>query len=145
MDTGSTDKTKAIAQQFGANVFDFKWIDDFSAARNFALGKATQEWIMMVDADDFIERKTVQSLFEELEDLEDEIALVSLPYVYSQSHANNKNVAYLPRLWKRSLGLNYCYPVHEYLDLSSLEAAQKKRINLPILHRKPKGEFKKKL
>jgi glycosyltransferase involved in cell wall biosynthesis len=34
IDTGSTDDTKEIAQSFGALVFDYKWCDDFAAARN---------------------------------------------------------------------------------------------------------------
>ena len=32
VDTGSTDKTKEIAKNYNAKIFDFKWIDDFSAA-----------------------------------------------------------------------------------------------------------------
>lgn len=36
VDTGSTDKTKEIAREYTDKVIDFKWIDDFSAARNFA-------------------------------------------------------------------------------------------------------------
>ena len=34
VDTGSTDRTREIAAEFGAWVFEFPWIDDFSAARN---------------------------------------------------------------------------------------------------------------
>ena len=36
-DTGSVDRTKEIAREFDAKVFDFVWIDDFAAARNVAL------------------------------------------------------------------------------------------------------------
>ena len=41
VDTGSTDRTKEIAREFGAKVFDFEWIDSFAAARNEALSQAT--------------------------------------------------------------------------------------------------------
>jgi glycosyltransferase involved in cell wall biosynthesis len=54
VDTGSTDKTKNIALAFGAKVFDFQWRDDFSAARNLSLSKATGEWILVLDADEVI-------------------------------------------------------------------------------------------
>ena len=37
VDTGSTDKTVEIAKSYGAKVFHFDWIDDFSAARNEAI------------------------------------------------------------------------------------------------------------
>ncbi|WP_337872164.1 glycosyltransferase family 2 protein, partial [Ignavibacterium sp.] len=51
VDTGSTDNTLKIAEKFNAKVFHFDWINDFSAARNFALSKSTGEWILYLDAD----------------------------------------------------------------------------------------------
>ncbi len=35
-------------------VYDFEWIDDFSAARNFSFSKASKDYIMWLDADDII-------------------------------------------------------------------------------------------
>ena len=40
VDTGSTDKTKEIAAKFTDKIYDFTWINDFSAARNFSFEKA---------------------------------------------------------------------------------------------------------
>lgn len=54
VDTGSTDRTKAIAKAFGARVYDFEWTDDFSEARNLSLEKATGDWIFVLDADETI-------------------------------------------------------------------------------------------
>lgn len=54
-DTGSTDSTKEIAAEFGAKVFDFHWVHDFSAARNFALECTDAEWRLVLDADEWIE------------------------------------------------------------------------------------------
>ena len=45
VDTGSTDRTVEIAERMGAKVYHFKWIDDFSAAKNFAISKAKGNWI----------------------------------------------------------------------------------------------------
>ena len=64
VDTGSTDDTKAIAAEFGAVIYDYKWINDFSAARNFALQKCTQEWVLWVDSDDWIKPSEVQKIKE---------------------------------------------------------------------------------
>jgi GT2 family glycosyltransferase len=54
VDTGSTDATKEIARQYGAVLYDFPWIDDFTAARQFALDQATGDWVFWVDADDVV-------------------------------------------------------------------------------------------
>lgn len=52
IDTGSTDKTLMIAAKYGARIFDFAWIDDFSAARNYAINQACGKWILVLDADE---------------------------------------------------------------------------------------------
>ena len=54
VDTGSTDRTKEIARRYGAKIFDQKWQDDFSLARNFSFSKATMDYCMWLDADDVI-------------------------------------------------------------------------------------------
>lgn len=61
-DTGSTDKTKEIARKFTSKVFDFKWNDNFSEARNFSLSKATKEWILVLDADELIDKAKIRDL-----------------------------------------------------------------------------------
>ncbi len=57
VDTGSTDRTKDIADFFGARVYDFEWSGDFAAARNFSLSKAKGGWILILDADEVISSK----------------------------------------------------------------------------------------
>jgi glycosyltransferase involved in cell wall biosynthesis len=54
VDTGSTDGTREIARSLGAKVYDHRWKDDFSDARNFALSKATGKWALILDADEVI-------------------------------------------------------------------------------------------
>ncbi|MBR5910088.1 MAG: glycosyltransferase family 2 protein, partial [Schwartzia sp.] len=53
VDTGSSDDTVKIAETHGARVSHFPWQDDFSAARNVSLSKATGDWILVVDADEY--------------------------------------------------------------------------------------------
>src|SRR3989338_185980 len=58
-DTGSTDKTKDIINDFkktfpNLKLLDFKWTNDFSAARNFSIENATGDWILIIDADETI-------------------------------------------------------------------------------------------
>ena len=54
VDTGSEDKTRDIVKKYTKNLYYFKWIEDFAAARNYAFSKATKDYIMWLDADDII-------------------------------------------------------------------------------------------
>src|SRR5580700_11310653 len=60
VDTGSTDGTPRIAAGFGAEVipFDFTLVD-FAAARNCALARARGRWILMLDADETLDRASL--------------------------------------------------------------------------------------
>ena len=62
VDTGSTDKTKEIAKEFTTKIHDFKWIDDFSAARNFAIEKATGTWILFLDVDEVLSEESKEKI-----------------------------------------------------------------------------------
>lgn len=55
VDTGSSDATVDIAKKYTDKVYDFKWIDDFSAARNFGLSQCVGEWFMYLDADEVLD------------------------------------------------------------------------------------------
>lgn len=54
VDTGSTDNTRNIALEFTDKIYDFKWCNDFSKARNFSVSKSSNDWILVLDADEFI-------------------------------------------------------------------------------------------
>lgn len=62
VDTGSTDNTLKIAEEFGAKIFHFEWINDFSAARNYALKQSTGNWILYLDADERLDRRCKSEL-----------------------------------------------------------------------------------
>lgn len=55
IDTGSTDKTLEFAAKYTDNIYHFDWINDFSAAKNFAVSKATNDWILSIDCDEYVE------------------------------------------------------------------------------------------
>lgn len=63
VDTGSNDNTIKIAEEFNAKVYEFQWCDDFAAARNYSLEKATGDWILVLDADECVsigDRRTLE-------------------------------------------------------------------------------------
>ena len=64
VDTGSTDRTKEIAFSFTDKVYDFKWKDDFAAARNFAFSRGTGDYLFWLDADDVIRQEEWRKLMD---------------------------------------------------------------------------------
>ena len=64
-DSGSTDGTIEIARKFGAHVYDFPWVNDFSEARNFALGHSERdhggEIHLVLDADEYLRNDEISN------------------------------------------------------------------------------------
>lgn len=78
VDTGSTDRTKEIALKYTQQVYDFEWINDFAAARNFGLNKARGKWFMFLDADEYID-----------EDCSQLVSFFKNPQMYEQYNSGN--------------------------------------------------------
>lgn len=64
IDTGSTDQTKKIARQYATKVLDFKWSDDFSAARNFSIANASYDWVLILDCDEWVQSANPENFVE---------------------------------------------------------------------------------
>lgn len=62
VDTGSTDRTKELAAKYTDKIYDFKWCNDFSAARNFSISKASYDWILVLDCDEYVENYDLSTL-----------------------------------------------------------------------------------
>lgn len=55
VDTGSTDNTLEIAAKYTDKIYHFDWVNDFSAAKNYAVGQASNDWILSIDCDEYLE------------------------------------------------------------------------------------------
>lgn len=98
VDTGSTDKTREIALKFGAKVFDFEWIDDFSAAKNFAVSKTSGDWVLSLDSDESISA----SDFDRVKKLSENTEFMGF-YLTQRNYINNPGAA----RWVSSAGDEY--------------------------------------
>lgn len=111
VDTGSTDDTVAIARRYTSHVHFFRWCDDFSAARNAALQYATQDWILIVDADHEVPEVT-RSLIPLYLAKQD----ATTPCVLLFRQLTQGDPAFFVRgLFPNHVGLRFAGRVHEYL------------------------------
>jgi glycosyltransferase involved in cell wall biosynthesis len=61
IDSGSTDRTRAIAESFGAKVFTEQW-KGFAEQKNSALDKCSGDWILVLDADEQVTEQLAASI-----------------------------------------------------------------------------------
>ena len=53
-DTGATDGSRAVAERYADILFDFPWVNDFSAARNSVMERCSGKWYMTIDCDEWV-------------------------------------------------------------------------------------------
>ena len=136
VDTGSTDQTVSIAKKYADKVEHFKWIDDFSAARNYSLQFATKPWILVLDADEIIRPDDYVRLKEASHsDVYDGFYLTQRQYLgkskgdsatwnpvdpddpYSK-HYQGYHDNPVVRLFRNKESIKFSGPIHELIDAS---------------------------
>ncbi|MGL5711462.1 MAG: tetratricopeptide repeat-containing glycosyltransferase family 2 protein [Paraclostridium sp.] len=120
VDTGSNDNTIELALSLGAKVYNYKWNDDFGAARNYAFSKATMEYIMWLDADDIIKEKDLKRILNLKKNFDTDIESVNMRYVVSiDKDGNESYVVKRNRIVKREIGFRWIGFIHEFLAVSN--------------------------
>lgn len=122
VDTGSTDNTKEIASKYTDKVFDFKWVDDFSAARNYSFSKATKDYIYVADADEVLDEENRKSFMLLKSALLPEIDIVQMLYVTKTPFNTvlNSSKELRPKLYKRLRTFTWQDPIHETIRLTPI-------------------------
>lgn len=121
VDTGSTDNTKKICRKYTDKVYDFEWIYDFSAARNFSYSKATKDYVLWMDADDIITEEDRVKFIGLKQCLDPAVDVVMMKYNTGFDEYGNVTLSYFrERLSKRANSYKWHEPVHEYLDKSGI-------------------------
>lgn len=119
VDTGSTDRTVEIAKELGAKAFHFDWIDDFSAARNFALEKAKGDWIIFIDCDEYFSDESISMIRENIKRIHGNrnINGIKNELINIDKDKNvlstTKNIS--PRIFRNRKSIRYTKKIHEYL------------------------------
>ena len=120
VDTGSTDRTKEIAAQYTDKVYDFEWIQDFSAARNYSFSKATMDYIYVADADEVIDEDNRQKFRLLKEAMLSEIEMVQMIYCNQLEFGTTYNFdeEYRPKLYKRLREFVWVEQIHETVRIT---------------------------
>jgi glycosyltransferase involved in cell wall biosynthesis len=153
VDTGSTDKTKQVASEMRAKVFDFQWNNNFSDARNFSLSKATRKWIIVLDADDVVSGRDVDAIKSLIRNKHYD----GFSFLMRNYTNNDRVVNFLPvpkgdvyeessgwkgwdltrcvRMFRNLPGIRFERDIHEVVDYTILNSGGKiLKVNIPIHH-----------
>ena len=118
-DTGSTDRTKEIAANYTDKIYDFAWVDDFAAARNFVFSKAEMDYIYSVDADEVLDDINRKRFLMLKKTLLPEIDIVQMYYKNQLEYNTTYNFdrELRPKLFKRLRTFQWQDSVHESVRL----------------------------
>lgn len=135
VDTGSQDNSKEIAKKYTNKVYDYEWQNDFSKARNHAFSYATMDYIMWLDADDYIPDSSIREL-NLLKQYIVDSDVVMLPYIVSSDEFGNATFSYFrERIVKNNGEFLFSGFVHEAI----VPKGKIMHKNIPIMHKKVKS------
>lgn len=118
IDTGSTDGTAELARQLGAQVIHYPWSNDFSAARNAGIEKATTEWILVMDADEVLASEDIPTISAMLASTNAAAVAGFFLHIHSflgDQAGLSKDISYNVRLFRNNPRYRYEGAVHEQI------------------------------
>jgi len=135
VDTGSTDSTKEIALKYTSKVYDFEWTNSFADARNFAQQQATGEWILVLDADEYVDQENLKEMIEVLKKTDEsveayDVIIYNFMGVYGERVLQHRHT----RIYRNSPHLRYDRAVHEQLRRVNGEYVQAAQGILTVYH-----------
>lgn len=136
VDTGSTDGTVRLAQELGAQVQSFEWSNDFSAARNAAIAQAQGDWVLVLDADEWLPEDAVDTWQAILADPQFEGPAV----LNAQVGPPEQGTVFKRVLFRNHQGLQFAGQVHEKLVLPTGDPAYYDCFPLRVFHQAPPPE-----
>lgn len=112
VDTGSTDRTKQIAARYTDRLYDFPWCDDFSAAKNFAIEKASHSYVLVLDSDEFAEQLDLPALEKQIAAHPGAVGRIRRRNVFHRNGEEQENREWINRIFAKEY-FHYEGRIHE--------------------------------
>ena len=133
VDTGSTDDTEKIAQQYTDRVYHFQWKNNFSSARNFAISKSTKTYVMSIDCDECIDYIDVKKLQNLLAERKKQVGRIKIRNHLTKSGTGQENTEWINRIFSKEL-FHYEGCIHEQVTAMNGEEYETYQAPVVILH-----------
>lgn len=129
VDTGSSDNTISIAKEFTEKVFHYNWCNDFSKARNFSVEKASNDWVLILDADEEVTEFNKKSVMEYIQNNEHLVGRINRINLINNKGENAYYRERINRVFNRN---NYRYEGNIHEQVSPITSIEIKTIDVPI-------------
>ena len=133
VDTGSTEDTEKIAQQYTDRVYHFQWKNNFSSARNFAISKSTKTYVMSIDCDECIDYIDVKKLQNLLAERKKQVGRIKIRNHLTKSGTGQENTEWINRIFSKEL-FHYEGCIHEQVTAMNGEEYETYQAPVVILH-----------
>ena len=130
-DTGSEDSTIEVAKKFTDKVFtDFKWVDHFGKARQHSKDKCIGDWIITLDADEYLETdlKEVRKIIKKA----DKEGHVFVNVIVEAEGKAGSNI--FPRIYKNIPEITWNGPAHNYLNYKGSMVGKSYKSDIKIVY-----------
>ncbi len=133
VDTGSDDGTKELAEKLGCNVQFFDWCNDFSKARNHSISFAKNDWILVLDADEFIADCDIKAL-KTFINLNNKTIICEISICnYGDLEGQSYTTGAVPRVFNKDK-VEYEGIIHETPSLKNKQQAELQLLAIEIHH-----------
>lgn len=133
VDTGSTDDTRNIALKYTDKVFDFPWINDFSAARNFSAEHAINDWVIALDCDEYLKEIDLDKVLALLKNNPKKLGAIEIENIIRDGNAYGRSTQIVPRIYNRNY-FSFEGKIHEQLRRKDGVKAEGFEVPLKVLH-----------
>lgn len=133
VDTGSTDRTKELAAKYTDKIYDFEWIGDFSAARNFSLTKASHNYVLILDCDEYLTALDLDGLYEAIETHpRGSVGMILRKNFSDREYSKNYTDERVERLFHKRY-FHYTHLIHEQVADIRTDSTIYERYDVPVV------------
>lgn len=132
VDTGSTDRTKEIAGKYADRVLDYVWCNDFSAARNYSIGQASYDTILIIDSDEYLTEIDMEKILLLAAQHPTSIGLLSRENHYQMNGTDSVYADLVERLFSRKY-YHYEGIIHEQVRLRKPRQYSYETYQIPLI------------
>jgi len=129
VDTGSSDETAKIAMEYTDKVYDFVWCDDFSVARNFSISKASNDYVLIIDSDEYLTELNAMELEKLILSNKEYVGRICRTNLYWRDNELIKNTERINRLFRKSM-YHYSGRIHE--QIIEKDGKEYQTYNIPV-------------